>query len=243
MIEIRHSEEDGYGWVQDVYDGQFNYGTVRQLDSLYYWFFKLLDVQPHTRLLDVACGDSQLVHLATKIGIDAVGLDFSHHALRWAQSWGAGQYTHTDAEKIPFADDQFDYVTSVGSLEHYADMGRGVQEMARVLKRDGTAVIFVPNTFSILHNVYMSFKTGYLLDDGQPLQRYATRSQWQELIEANGFKIVATHKYERERPLFWRDFIWYLRNPKRLVYLLLTPFIPTNLAMCFAFICKVRSDH
>lgn len=241
MIEIRKRDQPGLSWVQEVYNREFDYHSVTQLDSLYHWFFKLLQVRPQTRLLDVACGFSQLVDLATQRGITAVGVDFIYFPLRQLKNSRSGQYTTGDAERLPFPAHAFDYVTSIGSLEHYVHMDIGVQELARVLKPEGQAIIFVPNTFSLFHNVYMAFKTGWPVDDGQPLQRYASRGQWEELITANGFVIERVHKYEREFPTSWRDTFWYLRHPRRLVYLLLTPFLPLNLGACFAFICRKRS--
>jgi SAM-dependent methyltransferase len=235
MIEIRHTPQPGYDWLPDAYNA-FDYGTVTQLDSLYCWFFRLLKVQRGRRLIDVACGRSQLVRLADDPGLNAVGVDFAHAPLSQLSRSGRGQYAAADGQALPFPDDHFDYVTSIGSLEHYPDMTQGVRELARILKPSGTALIYVPNTFSLLNNVYFALKTGFPLDDGQPLQRYASRGQWTELISRHGFRIVSVHKYDQERPVVWRDVAWYARHPKRLIRLMLSPFIPTNLATCLSFV-------
>ena len=235
MIEIRHDDRPGYDWVQSAYNA-FDYGLVEQLDSLYFWIFDLLKIERGRRLIDVACGKSQLVRLATEQGLRAVGVDFAYAPLRSLHQSGAGNYVTANGQALPFSDRQFDYVTSIGSLEHYADMALGLRELARMLKPRGLAVILLPNTFGLLHNVYMVFKTGRPLDDGQPLQRYATRRQWVELIEQNGFQITRTCKYEQPRPRVWRDVVWYVHHPKGLVRCLLAPLIPTNLTTCFTFL-------
>lgn len=235
MIEIRHTTQSGYDWVSDAYDA-FDYGTVIQSDSLYHWFFKLLKIERGRRLVDVACGRSQLARLASGLGLTALGVDFAYVPLSRLARSGRGQYVMANAELLPFPDNYFDYVTSIGSLEHYADIGHGISELARILKPTGRAVIFVPNTFSLLDNIYCALKSGRPLDDGQPLQRYASRGQWIDLITQHGFRIVSLHKYSQERPIFWRDAIWYLHHPKRLVRLLVAPFIPTNLCSCFTFV-------
>lgn len=235
MLEIRHTPQPGYDWVASAYNA-FDYGTVAQLDSLYYWFFKLLKVERGRRLIDVACGRSQLVRLANRLGLNALGVDFAPAPLSQLRQAGRGQYAVADGQALPFPADHFDYVTSIGSLEHYPDMAQGVRELARILKPSGAALIYVPNTFSLLNNVYCAFKTGYPLDDGQPLQRYASRGQWAELISQHGFRIVSVHKYDQERPVFWRDVTWYARHPKRLIRLMLGSFIPTNLATCLSFV-------
>lgn len=241
MLEIKHSDEQGFDWVRSAYN-EFDYGTVTQLDSLYNWFFKLIDLQPNSTLLDVACGRSQLVDMATKHGVEAIGLDFAYAPLWILRHEKRGDYVSADAQAMPFPPNSFDYVTSIGSLEHYPDMSAGVRALAHVLKPSGKALIFVPNTFSIFHNIYAGFKTGFPLDDGQPLQRYASRGQWEALLTDNGFRIQAVHKYEMEIPVYWRDFVWYLKNWRRAVYLLLSPLVPINLAYSFAFVC-VKIDE
>jgi SAM-dependent methyltransferase len=48
-------------------------------------------------------------------------------------------------EALCFRDASFDYVTCLGSLEHFLDMGRGLEEMLRVAKPDARLCIMVPN--------------------------------------------------------------------------------------------------
>jgi hypothetical protein len=48
---------------------------------------------------------------------------------------------------------------------------------------------------------------------------------------------VRTVKYQREWPTRWADVGYYLRRPKALVRLLLTPLVPLNLASCFVYLC------
>ena len=243
MIEIRHSDEPGLGWVQREYSQTVSYDAMVQLESLYAWVFRLLDLQPGTTLLDAACGRSQLVDMACARGVRATGVDYAFAPIRDLTECREGGYLTADGEQLPFTSNAFDNITSMGSLEHYVHIDQGVRELARVLAPQGKALIFVPNTFSLFHNVYMSMKTGYMLDDGQPLQRYGTRSQWEQLIEDNGLEIVSVHKYEREFPVYWKDVLYYLKNPKKLVYLMLTPVLPTNLAMCFAFVCRKKEGN
>ncbi len=49
----------------------------------------------------------------------------------------------SDAENLPFADDTFDIVYSNGVLHHSQDTGRGIDEVFRVLKPGGQAVIML----------------------------------------------------------------------------------------------------
>lgn len=51
---------------------------------------------------------------------------------------------HAPAQKIDFEDERFDCVVSASVLEHVHDVDQAVSEIARVLKRDGVAVLAFP---------------------------------------------------------------------------------------------------
>ncbi|MGQ9491467.1 MAG: class I SAM-dependent methyltransferase [Anaerolineae bacterium] len=235
MLEIRHV--DRHIGVQQAYDDIYSGQGIRHLDSFYRWILRLLRPVPGKRLLDVACGVGVLPRMAASMGIAAHGFDLSWQAMRF----GAGstaRYLVANGERIPYADGIFDYVTCIGSLEHYENPAIGVREIARVLSPSGIACVLLPNTFSLLGNVLFAWHEGRTADDGQPIQRYAARYEWQDLLEANGLTVVRTVKYERELPISLADMGWYLRHPKDLVHLLLASLVPLNLANCFVFLCR-----
>lgn len=52
--------------------------------------------------------------------------------------------THQEnAESLSFSDETFDHVNCIGVIHHTPDTERAIQEIARVLKKDGTALISV----------------------------------------------------------------------------------------------------
>jgi len=238
VLEIRKEEQPTPGWSKGAYEAIYSEAGIRQRDSFYRWILRLLRPRPGRRLLDVACGEGSLPRLAALAGLEAHGLDLSEVAIRIAAREAPATLLVADGERLPYADASFDYVTSIGSLEHYLHPPQGVREMARVLAPDGLALVLLPNTFSLLGNVWAAFRTGWPVDDGQPIQRYAARRQWQALLEEGGLVVERTVKYEREWPTSLADLRWYLSRPKALIRLLLTPFIPLNLASCFVYLCR-----
>ena len=228
-------------WTRTAYDNIYRGEGIRQLDSFYRWLLRLLKPQAGHKLLDVACGEGVLPRFGQELyGLEAYGSDLSQEALRIAKEEGATGMTVSSGELLPFADNTFDYVTCIGSLEHFLDMRASIQEMSRVLKPQGTACILLPNTYSILGNVYKAFKTGISTIDPQPLQRYAARGEWAMLLEEEGLNVLKTVKYEREWPDSLEDALWYSRHLRALIKLALTPLIPLNLASCFVYLCKPR---
>ena len=234
MLEIRHisDEEDVQEAYDDIYESE---APIRHLDSFYRWILRLLDPEPGRRLLDVACGHGVIARMAAARGLEGHGFDLSPAAL----FEGSGSDIHlalADGEQLPYPAASFDYLTNIGSLEHYENPDAGAREMARVLAPDGRACILLPNTFS-LSNVLHALHNGRTNDDGQPIQRYATQFEWRDLLEENGLAVLRTVKYERVWPRNGRELLWYLRRPKNIGWLFLTPFLPLNLANSFVYLC------
>lgn len=234
LLEIRHelTERD----EQQAYDTLYFERGIRQRDSFYLWFLEQVPHNGRGRLLDVSCGEGAFLGVARRAGLEAVGADFSWVAVRKARRVSS-PVALANAQRLPFADSSFDYVTNIGSLEHYFDPAAGVREMARVLRPDGVAVVLLPNTFGLLGNIWYVLRHGEIFDDGQPLQRYATRASWQRLLQANGLVPARVVRYEREAPRTVHDLLWLLRRPWKIGRLLVAPLIPVNLSNILVFVC------
>ncbi len=243
MIVIRR--ETSYhpdDWTRLEYDDLYREKGIRLLDSFYEWVLDILNPQPGTLLLDVSCGEGVVVREATRRQVHSIGFDLSLVAAQLAARETGGAILVANGQEMPFPTAYFDYVTNVGSLEHFIDMAQGVREMARVLRPGGRAAILVPNTFSILQNSYEALRKGHAVDDGQPLQRYGARKDWERLLENNGLRVHWVGKYEREIPRSWEDVQAYLSNWRWMVRLALSPLIPVNWASHFYFICERAPD-
>ena len=108
-------------------------GFERNLDDLF------TSVEPRS-LLDVGCGEGVLTQRWAReieprrvVGID---LDDPLIAAEWERH-GAPNLTYVAqrAERLPFADGEFDLVTAIEVLEHVPDPAHTVAEMARCAQR------------------------------------------------------------------------------------------------------------
>lgn len=183
----------------------------------------LLHVVPGRKLLDVAAGGGHLLRLADGLRQRTYGIEISKSAIEVAKTNSPNStLVRGNAEKLPFPSNTFDYVTCLGSLEHFVHMDKAVREMARVLKDEGLACIYVPNAYFLYH-CWAAFRRGAGPSDGQEFERYASMLEWKKLIESNGLAVVEIHK-----------------DNTPVVGLLgrLKPFIPTNLSYAFIFICR-----
>ena len=247
MIEINLDRVSNAAASRRAYDrlyGQSFSGTwTGQMDSRYLWLVSLLRARPGQRLLDVSCGNGYLLRAALRKRLDVWGLELSEVGLQQAGEMASGaSLICANAETLPFASASFDYVTNIGSLEHYLHPSTSVSEMARVLKPEGLALVLVPNIYGLLGNVLYVWRHGDVFVDVQPLQRYATRGWWTRLLEQNGLFVARTLRYERELPRTWTDLRWHLAHPAKLLHALLSPLVPLNLADSFVFLCRRRDQ-
>ena len=90
-------------------------------------------------VLDLGCGIGHSFHLLEPR--ETIGVDINAAALE-------GQDRRTvvsDMRNLPFSDSEFHSVLSVHSLEHVPNPERVLEEVARVLDPNGTAVFVTPN--------------------------------------------------------------------------------------------------
>lgn len=94
-------------------------------------------------LLDVGCGTGANLELLARFG-EAEGVDVSSEALNFCRARGLTGLKQGEAENLPYDDASFDLVTGLDVVEHLDDDAAGLQEMRRVLRRGGYALLFVP---------------------------------------------------------------------------------------------------
>ncbi len=115
-------------------------GFERTLDELF------VKAAPQS-LLDVGCGEAVLTHKwAERIAPGrVVGIDLEDPTIQaeWEQRKAPNlEYRIMKAEKMPFADGEFDVATAIEVLEHVPDPEHTVAEMARVAS--GHLLVSVP---------------------------------------------------------------------------------------------------
>lgn len=119
-----HRIEDGMGWMESDVKGKL--------------------------VLDVGCGSGRFTEVMSRWGGRLIGLDYSNAvdaAKKNTDELGyTAEYVQGDALKLPFADNTFDAVFSIGVLQHTAKPLQGLKEMCRVLK---------PGGLLGLHGVYL----------------------------------------------------------------------------------------
>lgn len=107
-------------------------------------------------VLEVGCGrGATLLELARR-GANVVGLDYSEEAIalcrKLSETGGTADrstFVKADAQNMPFHDESFDFVFSVGLIEHFEDPTGILAEQYRVLRNGGYFLVQVPQKYSL----------------------------------------------------------------------------------------------
>ncbi len=97
------------------------------------------------RVLVDGCGIGAYVRAIRQFTPYVFGIDIDRDYLTQGARAGAPNLAQAACEQLPFPDAVFDVVFSHEVLEHVRDDRAAAQEIARVLRPGGRAVIFVPN--------------------------------------------------------------------------------------------------
>jgi ubiquinone/menaquinone biosynthesis C-methylase UbiE len=179
---------------------------------------KWLNPQKGEKILDIACGDGELSLRIAQRGADVYGLDMSAAGIASAKRLAAiakldCEFTVGDAERLPYNDGFFNGVVCSSSLEHFKDDARSLNEMRRVLKPGGRAILTVDSfTYPIVpelkeqHRQMCSVEHYYTREDMAAALRAAglTQSRSEYLLTSGltSFFIKFWIKYNRLNNLF-----------------------------------------
>jgi SAM-dependent methyltransferase len=119
--------------IANAYNAFFQRRVLSEHPEYYSFIARLCD----GRCLDVACANGGW--LLSRVP-QAIGIDISSVAVAQLRDRGLRACVG-DAEELPFADETFDTVVSLGSLEHFLHPEAAIAEMARVLKTGGTLIL------------------------------------------------------------------------------------------------------
>jgi SAM-dependent methyltransferase len=129
-------------------------------------------------VLDVGCGaGTDLVRFA-RGGAIVSGVDLAASAIalakqNFAQQGLAADLREADGERLPFADNSFDFVFAHGVVQYTAHDKALVDECRRVLEPAGTAVFQVYNRVSWLNGLSKVMKVPLEHEDAPVLKRYS----------------------------------------------------------------------
>jgi ubiquinone/menaquinone biosynthesis C-methylase UbiE len=156
---------------------------------------RLAGFAPGQSYLDFGCGNgAAAVRLASRLGLNVTGIDVDPEQIEVARET-SGQNTNVrflavDGTKLPFGDNEFDFVATHMVTHHIPDWQDALQQMLRVLKPNGFLIykdFALPKWFASLGKKIRGL--GYLT--AEDLNRFAQENHLAVVHLARSF-----NKYE-----------------------------------------------
>lgn len=178
-------------YIDNTYLG---YNTEdERVDSKVNEISSLLNKTTFNRILDFGCGNGNVLSgLSEKLNIDELyGIDKINYL-----SKNNLEFLHFDKEdNISAADNFFDLSTCLMVLHHTENPKHFINELYRVLSKNGTLIIRETNGYNkeiVMFNVAMEFIFYQVLLklNVSITHNYFEKSQWKEIFIDSGFKVV-----------------------------------------------------
>lgn len=157
-----------------------------------------------SRVLDLGCGVGEYVRAFAREGAEALGCDIEWSRLVDARRRGTPGLVAAAGEALPYRDGSLDVVVLNEVLEHVADDGATMREVARVLAPGGTCVIYAPNRLYPFETHGIQIGRRYIFGNiplvnwlPRPLRnrlvphaRAYGRADWERMLEGTGLEVV-----------------------------------------------------
>jgi SAM-dependent methyltransferase len=189
------------------------------------------------RALDVACGMGGWLQAIAGCGAITAGVDISQVALDGCRNAVPEAELHCGpAERLPFADRQFDFISCLGALEHFLDIQASLQEMIRVAKADASILLLVPNSD------FLPSRLGLYNGTVQAAVKEQAFSllEWQELFQSAGLRVKARWKDLHILSAEWICRGAYYEWPLRAAQAIALPFWPLNWQYQVYYLCGLN---
>ena len=141
--------------------------------------------------------NTRILAWASRRGARAYGIDISPPTVvqaRAAFEQGSRASLRSaigDVRALPFADGSFDAIYSMGTIEHFDETERAVEEMARVLKPGGRAIIGVPNRHDPFLRPLFATALQAVGLYGYGYEKSYSRRALRQMLERAGLSVVA----------------------------------------------------
>lgn len=138
------------------------------------------------KVVDLGCGDNFLLgqYSGEGIGVDIV-------------NYGKADVVLKNFNQLPFENDSLDTVTIVGSLNYFDEPISVLQEVKRVLKKDGQLILTMPN--AIIMKIWHKFRENWAFHSGYSYK------ELNELVEKGGMRIESYKPF-----LFFLNYVYFI---------------------------------
>ena len=139
-VKEQYSKTEGLSTRISIHE---KYSTNRM--GLGNWYFTFYEIKEGARVLELGCGtgdmwkgQGKLISRCSRLILSDFSEGMLGQAKETLQDEAGIEYRVIDIQDIPYPDHSFDAVIANMMLYHVPDLARGLREVSRVLKKDGT---------------------------------------------------------------------------------------------------------
>ncbi len=189
------------------------------------WAFELMEFGKHAghKVLEIGGGLGTDLSMFARHGAIVTDIDLSaghlaHAKENFALRGLTGEFVHHDAETLPFPDNTFDVVYSNGVIHHTPNTQRVIDEIRRILKPGGKAIVMVYAEHSlhywyrlvweqgIKHDMLRTYSVGEIMsrrveitkNDARPLVKVYTAKRLKDMFRGFENKQVFKRQMVKE---------------------------------------------
>lgn len=129
---------------------QFSDKEIDQIGKEYFGFLNDTILNPRTNVLDVGCGSGRWTkYIANKVAfVEAIDPSKAiFYADKLLKDTSNVRLSIASTENIPFSDDTFDFVMSVGVLHHIPDTQKAMNDCVKKVKKGGYFYVYLYYAF------------------------------------------------------------------------------------------------
>ena len=171
-----------YDWIFSLYPTRWNNSShPRGYHGIDIQILELLSEfkKQNIRLIDLGCGNGRTLECVYRRNWKLYGVDFSEYAIIEARQRIQPQINLliADFTQLPFKNDSFDVVLSIGVHEHIDPID--FSEIARILTNNGKAFIYLPIVEKSIGKNYTNTCYNKDMDDwGKHFQWDLSHEEW-----------------------------------------------------------------
>jgi SAM-dependent methyltransferase len=170
----------------------FNQHKPKSTPNIFGLVLQQVDAVNDGVALDLCCGSGELTAKLAEKGYRAYGVDISSHFIGQSGGDSAG-FVLGDVNAVPFAAGSAQLVTSIDSLQYFADPGATLAEIARLLPPGGRLVLSCQNNYNpagikkwLMEKITGKSWSPWLV---HPIENRITYPWLVKTLQANGFEI------------------------------------------------------
>lgn len=164
---------------------------------------KILGTQ---RIVDLGCGDGRLIFALNKKGLlgnfdQIIGVDVSESRVRrMTKELPFVKGLVSDALSVKeLSSSSFDFVICSQLIEHVEDDRKLLQEIARLLRKNGLA--YISSVIKRAYAMYFYFMNGSFRLDPTHSREYTSVVEFLDLLESEGFDVIGLETHQIMFPL------------------------------------------